>query len=111
MIRCKRGDIILVDFGFSEGIGSKRRPALIISSDNYHRVRHEVIIAAITHNIKRILFGDTVINGWKEAGLLYESLVTGIIRTIKDNMILQRLGTLTQQDFKRVQENFRKIIG
>lgn len=82
----KRGDIVLVDFGFSEGTGAKKRPAKIISSDNYHKGRQEV-------------------------GLIYLSLVTGIIRTIKDNMIIHKLGTLLQQDFQKVQKNLGKAMG
>ncbi|MBI4708293.1 MAG: type II toxin-antitoxin system PemK/MazF family toxin [Candidatus Omnitrophica bacterium] len=111
MTKYKRGDIVLVDFGFSEGTGSKKRPTLIISSDDYHKGRQEVIVVAITGNIKRALFGDTKIDKWKEAGLMYPSLVTGIIRTIKDSMILHKLGILSQQDFRKVQENLRKAIG
>lgn len=111
MTRFKRGDIILVDFGFSEGIGSKRRPALIISSNDYHKSRQEVIILAITHNIKRVLLGDTKIDKWREAGLICPSTVTGIIRTIKDNVIIHRLGAIQLQDFQKVQESIKKAIG
>lgn len=111
MISCKQGDIVLVDFGFSEGAGSKKRPVLVISKDNYNKNRAEVIIAAITSNIKRVLFGDTKINGWQEAGLLYPSLVTGVIRTVKNSMIVRKLGVLSKQDSQRVQENLEKSIG
>lgn len=111
MTKYKQGDIVLVDFGFSEGTGSKKRPALVISSDKYHRNRQEVIIMAITHNIKRVLFGDTKIDKWEEAGLLYQSLVTGIIRTIKASMIVHKLGTISQQDFRKVQENLARAMG
>jgi mRNA interferase MazF len=111
MTKYKRGDIVLVDFGFSEGTGFKKRPALIISSDNYHKGRQEVIVVAITGNIKSALFGDTKIDKWKEAGLIYPSLVTGIIRTIKDSMITHKLGTLLQQDFQKVQKNLGKAMG
>lgn len=38
----KQADIAVVDFGFSEGGGYKKRPVLIISSDDYNRSRHEV---------------------------------------------------------------------
>lgn len=111
MTKYRWQDIVLVDFGFSESKGSKKRPVLIISSDHYHKSRQEVIVVAITSNIKRVLFGDTKIEKWQEAGLLYPSLVTGIIRTIKESMILQKLGTLTPQDFQRVEENLKKAMG
>ncbi len=111
MIKCKRGDVVLVIFSFSEGKGSKKRPVLIMSNDSYHKSRQEVIAAAITHNIKRVLFGDTKIDEWKEAGLLYPSLVTGIIRTIKNSMIDHKLGVLSQKDFRKAQENLSKAMG
>ncbi len=111
MTKYERGDIVLVDFGFSEGTGSKKRPALIISSDNYHKERQEVIVVAITGNIERVLFSDTKIDKWKEAGLIYPSLVTGIIRTIKDSLIIHKLGILLQQDFQKVQKNLGKAMG
>lgn len=111
MTKYKRQDIVLVDFGFSEGRRSKKRPVLIISSEHYHKSRQEVIVVAITSNIKRVLFGDTKIEKWKEAGLLYPSLVTGIIRTIKENLFLQKLGAITQQDFQRIEENLKKAMG
>ena len=111
MINYKHQDIVLVDFGFSEGMGSKRRPALIISSDNYHKNRQEIIMAAITGNIERVFFGDTKIEEWRDAGLLYPSLVTGIIRTIKSNMIIRRLGALSKPDFQKVQKNLKRSMG
>ncbi len=110
MTNYKRGDIVLVDFGFSEGVGAKKRPVLIISSDNYHKSRQEVIVAAITSNIKRALFGDTKIDKWKEARLIYPSLVTGVIRTIKVRVIIHKLGVLSKQDFQKVQKNLGKAM-
>jgi len=111
MINCKQGGIVLVDFGFSEGTGFKKRPALVISSDGYRKGRREVIIAAIISNTKRVLIGDTRINGWKESGLLYPSLVTGIIRTVKNKMILRNLGTLSKEDFQKTKRNLKKSLG
>lgn len=111
MTNYKRQDVVLVDFGFSEETGSKKRPALIISSDSYHKSREEVIIAAITSNIRRTLFGDTKIEHWKQAGLIYPSEVTGIIRTIKASMVVRKLGALATQDFQKVQNNLSRAMG
>ena len=110
MTSYRAGNIVLVEFTFTDGTGSKKRPALIISSNDYNENRQEVIVVAITSNIERVLSGDTRIDDWEEAGLIYPSLVTGIIRTIKASMINRKLGTLTKQGFKKVQENFEKII-
>lgn len=111
MIKCKYGDIVLVNFGFSEGVGFKKRPALVVSSEAYNTNRQEVIILAVTSNIDRLFLGDTKIIQWKEAGLLYPSLVTGIMRTIKSDMIFRKIGEISQVDLNKVNENIRKIIG
>lgn len=111
MTAYKQQDIVLLDFGFSEGTGHKKRPALIISSDNYNKSRKEVIVAAITSNIERILFGDTKIERWQESGLIYPSLVTAIVRTVKNNTILRELGILSKEDFQNAQKNIAKAVG
>jgi mRNA interferase MazF len=65
----RRGDVVLVEFVFSDEPGAKLRPALVVSSDGYHRDRREAIIAAITSHVGRRLVGDHPISDWKEAGL------------------------------------------
>lgn len=110
MTRCKRGDVVLVGFEFSDASGIKRRPALVISGDAYQRGRQEVIVAAITSNVSR-LFGDHPIKGWREAGLLYPSVVTGIVRTVKAGMVERRLGTLPPEDLERSSRQLRESLG
>ena len=104
-------EIVLVNFIFSEGFGFKKRPALILSSDEYHQSRQEVIIAAITSNIERILLGDTKVKEWKKANLLFPSRVTCILQTIKGEMIERRLGILSSEDFEQVQKNLKIALG
>ncbi len=110
MIRYSPGDVVLVQIIFSEGIGAKKRPALVISKDNYHAGRQDIVVAAITSNIKRVLPGDTKISHWENAGLLYPSLVTGILQTIKQNAIQKKLGSLESGDFQLVRKNLSSVL-
>ena len=111
MINYNRGDILLVKFTFSEGEGAKHRPTLLLSTKDYNNSRQELIVAAITSNLKRRLVGDTKINNWEKAGLLYPSLVTAIIRTIKKNMVDHKLGKLSHNDFQAVKKNLKDVLG
>jgi mRNA interferase MazF len=106
----KPGDIILVNFLFSEGGGAKKRPALVISSEQYQQERQEIVMAAITSNVERRLIGDTIVNEWKKAGLALPSMVTGIIRTIKQAMTARRVGTLTAHDYGSVKKSLGNVI-
>jgi mRNA interferase MazF len=107
----KRGDVVLVRFVFSDETGERQRPAVILSSDAYHKSRQEAIIAAITSRTDRILAGDHLINDWKGAGLLFPSVATGIIRTIKQGMIAKKLGTMPLPDMKRIESHLREALG
>jgi mRNA-degrading endonuclease toxin of MazEF toxin-antitoxin module len=111
MTGCKRGDVVLVGFQFADESGWKHRPAVVVSASAYHRSRQEVIVAAVTSNVTRVLFGDHVLAGWKEAGLLFPSVVTGILRTIKSAMIHRRLGSVLPREMTTVDRSLREVLG
>lgn len=110
MIACEQGDVVLVTFMFSDESGDKRRPAVILSTSDYHRNRQEAIIAAITSNIDRVLFGDHLIVAWREAGLLWPSTATGIIRTVKRSVIERRLGSMPAADREAIPGQLRRVL-
>jgi len=105
-----RRDVVLVSFVFSDETGERRRPAVIVSSDAYHKSRQEAIIAAITSRTDRVLVGDHLIKDWEEAGLLFPSVVTGIIRTMKQGMITRKLGIMSKADMEAVDDNLRVAL-
>lgn len=48
MIPYKRGDVILIPFPFTDLSAAKRRPALVISSGNFHQSGKDLVVCAIT---------------------------------------------------------------
>jgi mRNA interferase MazF len=106
-----RGDVLLVGFVFSDESGKRLRPAVVISSPAYNRARPEVIVAAITSNVRRRLFGDHLMADWKGAGLLFLSLVTGILRTIKRTMIDRKLGFMPKPDMAAIDRELGHSVG
>ncbi|MBI3456390.1 MAG: type II toxin-antitoxin system PemK/MazF family toxin [Candidatus Rokubacteria bacterium] len=111
MTASSRGDVVLVGFVFRDESGKKLRPAVVISSGGYNRARQEVIVAAITSNVRRRLFGDHLIKDWKGAGLLFPSLATGIFRTVKRGMIERKLGTMPGPDMEAIGRELRRALG
>jgi len=106
-----RGDVVLVSFVFSDESGKKLRPAVVISSAAYNRSRQEIIVAAITSNIRRRLFGDHLIAEWKGAGLLFPSVVTGIFRTIRRTMVDRKVGTMPRPEMVAIDVKLRQSLG
>ena len=111
MTTYEQGDVVLVRFVFINESGAKRRPAVVVSTSEYHQGQQEVIVAAITSSVDRLLVGDHLVSGWQDAGLLFPSVATGIIRTIKQAMIERRLGTMPPADMQAIQEQLRHILG
>jgi len=111
MTNYEQGEVVLVRFVFSDETGAKRRPAVVVSTEDYQRGRGEAIIAAITSNTDRLLVGDHLIAGWQEAGLLFPSVATGVIRTVKQTMIERRLGLMPSAELRAIQERLRQVLG
>lgn len=94
-----RGDIVVIPFMFADKAVTKRRPAIIVSSEAYHASRQEVIVAAVTSNLRRgVMVGDHALKEWQAAGLPKPSVATGILRTAKQAMIIRKLGSLSSGD-------------
>lgn len=49
----KQGDIVDVNFGFNSGTLSGRRPAVVISGDNYNRITTNLMVAPLSHRTAR----------------------------------------------------------
>ena len=110
MTSFSRGDVVLVKFVFADEKGVKRRPGLIVSTDPYHQGRYEAILAAITSNVGRLLVGDYRIRAWRESGLPCPSIVTGIIRTIKHDIIAGKMGELPAAELHSFENKLREIL-
>jgi len=110
MTAYKRGDVVLVGFVFSDESGQKLRPAMVISSSAYNRGRKEVVVAAITSNVKRRLFGDHLLADWKGAGLLFPSVATGVLRTVARGVIYRKLGVMAMGDLDAVDNELRRSL-
>lgn len=111
MTKIERGDVVLVSFIYSDESGRKHRPAVVVSSSAYNRVRQEVVVAAITSNIRRQLLGDWTIAHWKVAGLLFPSTCTGIYRTVKRGMVERKLGVMAASDLWMLDQEIRRSLG
>ena len=107
----KRGDVVLVRFPFTDLTTTKKRPALVVSTDFYNQSQINLIIAAITSQTHRLGIGDCLIQNWREAGLAKPSQVKAIITTIEQSLVLKKLGTLDPNDMKVVEQELAKALG
>jgi mRNA interferase MazF len=101
------GDIVLVPFPFTSQATSKQRPAVVISSHGYGLQRLDVILMAITSQIRPTLaLGEVWLRHCQDAGLLKPSAVKPIIATLEQALVRKTLGVLAGED----QTNLRRVI-
>lgn len=106
------GDVVLVPFPFTDQTGTKKRPAVIVSSVAYNISRIDVILMAITSQRKGLLsFGEIEIIEWSKAGLLKPSVVKPIVTTVEKKLLLHQLGKLEPIDLTELRSALITIIG
>lgn len=106
------GDVVLISFPFTDQIGSKQRPAAVISTGAYNRARPDLILIAITSRFRNPPgFGEQPVGEWREAGLLKPSVIKPVIFTAEKGLIRKRLGAFVEEDQERVQSIIRLVIG
>ena len=111
---CKRGDVVLIPFPFTDFSTFKQRPALIISSDEFNTRSQDVIAAAISsHIVPNPIFGDFSLSqsDLHSGGLPKASIVKlGKVVTIDRRLIRGKLGSLTATTIKEIISKLRSVI-
>ncbi|MBI3813218.1 MAG: growth inhibitor [Nitrospinae bacterium RIFCSPLOWO2_02_39_17] len=111
MTTYERGDVILVPFPFSDQTTTKKRPAVIISSNTYNNVSSDIIIMAITSQTEKILgIGECLIGDWHIAGLLKPSAIKSAISTIEQKLVLKKLGKFSLNDMNSMENALIELL-
>lgn len=106
------GDVVLVPFPFSDQAGTKKRPAVVVSSQGYNANRRDILIMAITSQVRTPLgFGEAMIADWQGAGLVKESVLKPVFTTIEQGLVLRVMGRLSAADIKTLREVVGDVIG
>ena len=69
-MKVKSRDIILIKFPFSDLTGTKVRPALVISNDEYNLKKLDTVVLAMTSNLSLSEYKVVVANKDLESGSL-----------------------------------------
>jgi len=106
------GDVVLVPFPFTDQSGIKKRPAVVVSSAIYNANRRDLVIMAITSQVRTPLgFGEGLINDWQTAGLIKTSVLKPVFATIELGLVVRIMGTLAADDMRVMREIVDKCIG
>jgi mRNA interferase MazF len=103
------GELVVVDFPGVQG--NKRRPALVISSDAYHRSRPDVIVGLITSQLPSPGgLTDYILADWKAAGLNKPSAFRAFLVTLPRTTISSTIGRVAADDWPAIQRCVRVAL-
>jgi mRNA interferase MazF len=107
--------VVVVAVPFSDFSGTKRRPALVISADTFHRTLPDVIACPISSQARfyrRPGPGDCPPEAWRLVGLRHPSTARlSKLLAIDKTIIKKTLGVLSADDLAKVEKAVRKAFG
>lgn len=106
------GDVVLVPFPFTDQSGAKKRPAVIVSGSAYNAGRRDLIIMAITSQVRQPLgFAEALVTDWQAAGLIKPSVLKPVLTTIEQRLVVRTMGKLSVGDLRLLREAIAQTIG
>jgi mRNA interferase MazF len=100
-MKVARGDVVLVNYPFASGVGSKVRPAIVIQCDRNNVRLDNTIIAQITSRTRNAKTEPTQVliesasPAGQQAGLLNDSAVScENLYTVRQDVIIRKIGSL-----------------
>jgi len=105
------GDVLLVPFPFTDQSGAKKRPAVVVSSASYAANRRDIVIMAITSQVRQpVAFGEAMVADWQAAGLIKASVLKPVFTTIDQRLVIRTMGSLSETDSKTLRTVLGEVI-
>lgn len=83
-----------------------------MSSSAYNTGRRDIVIMAITNQVRRPLqFGETMVTDWQSAGLVKASVIKPVFATIEQGLVIRSMGKLAAADAKPLNKLLAQLLG
>ena len=103
-----KNEVILVRYPFSNLLGSKVRPAIVVNAPHISR---DVIIVPLTSKMSPLLAGEFMLTDWKITGLNVSSVAKRGLYTVHQNLIMKSIGKLSATDASSLENSLRDWLG
>ena len=117
-MKVRRGEVVLVDFPYSDHTGSKVRPALVVQADMWNQQLDDTILALITSSRRRRvgattqLFIDMTTAEGRQTGLRLNSVVQcENLLTYDQDLILRVIGHLSATAMQQIDACLKAALG
>ena len=106
------GDIVLVPFPFTSQTASKKRPAVVVSSRVYNTAKPDIVLMAVTSQLRaNPILGEVWVQNWETAGLLKPSAIKPVFATLEQSLVIRQLGALVPADCEALRQAIAQTLG
>lgn len=109
----KRGEVVLVDWPYSERTGSKLRPAVVVQADFLNGLLDDTILVQITRTVHGLPGTEVVLDPAQEpaSGLSHRSLAScANLLTADPALIDQTIGYLSNTAVQQINACLKKVL-
>ena len=108
----KQKELVLLPYPFSDQVGSKVRPAIIVSNDNFNKRCEDCVMVPLTTLIKDEPFSLIVNQDSLESGKLLKQSRVRIdkIFTIKKSVIIMQIGKINDKTLEKIKTEINKVF-
>lgn len=110
----RRGQVVVVEVPFSDHSGTKPRPVMIVSADDFHHGLPDIIVCPISSQPRyydRPGPGDCPLEKWRSVGLRYPStLRVSKLLAIDKRIVRRTLGRASAVDLERADVTLREAL-
>ena len=108
----KQKELVLLPYPFSDQVGSKVRPAIIVSNDNFNKRCEDCVMVPLTTLIKDEPFSLIVNQDSLESGKLLKQSRVRIDKlfTIKKSLIIMQIGKINDKTLEKIKIEISKVF-
>jgi mRNA interferase MazF len=103
-------DIVVVPFPFTDKSSSKRRPAVVLSNNDFLQSTDHVIAAMITSAKNSDWISDVKISNLKASGLSVPCVIRMKLFTLPKTLIIRKIGKLSSADAKLLRSRLASVL-
>jgi mRNA interferase MazF len=105
-------DILLIPIPFTDLTSQRRRPVVVISNDEYNCRTDDVVVVAMTSNLRPADYSFTITSADLAVGTLQRPSRVRVdkIYTLAQSIVVKRFGQANEATFDRIRQFLSELV-
>ena len=107
-----QGDLLLTPFPFSDQLGKKVRPVIVISNNAFNEHSEDLIVVGVTSNLSKDMYALKLNNKDLEEGKLISECCIKVENILKldKSLIIKKIGRIKKEKISQITKILDSII-